>query len=267
MNRHDFRAAFDAASGTGDLEARTLRRLRAAMAQASEKEQKAMRINRIKKTALLAAAVAAVLAVTVSAAVLWLSPAQVADALQDPALAAAFRSGDAVTCNEVRSAGSCTVTLLGLVSGRELSSLGNDLEQDHTYVVTSLANADGTPLDAETFEPFAWTVTPLVAGYPVRSVNSWTLDGFAQCTVLDGIAYYILDVQNLQMFADRTVYLAVYEGGVPTAETFSMAEDGSISLREGVTGALFTLPLDPAQADPEAAQAFLDGLGMEVPAG
>ena len=42
-----------------------------------------------------------------------------------------------------------------------------------------------------------------------------------------------------------------------------MAEDGSISLAEGVEGALFTLPLDASKADPAAAEAFVESTGLE----
>lgn len=77
MNRQNYRAAFDAVDFSPDFEERTLQKL-AAMRHASEKEQNKMSMNRTKKITLLAAAAVALLAVTVSAAVLWLTPAQVA---------------------------------------------------------------------------------------------------------------------------------------------------------------------------------------------
>ena len=65
------------------------------------------------------------------------------------------------------------------------------------------------------------------------------------------------------MFADHTVRFAIYEGsGVPDTDIFSMAEDGTISLRENAVGALFTLPLDESKADPAAAQAFVESTGL-----
>ena len=76
------------------------------------------------------------------------------------------------------------------------------------------------------------------------------------------MAYYVLDTGDFQMFADHTVYLAVYEGFVPSYDTFSAAEDGTYSIRAGVTGALFTLPLDERLADPAAAQAFVEATGI-----
>ena len=36
--------------------------------------------------------------------------------------------------------------------------------------------------------------------------------------------YYLLDTQNIEMFADRTVYMAFYQGTLPDRDTFTMAE-------------------------------------------
>ena len=104
MNRQNYRAAFDAVDFSPDFEERTLQKL-AAMRHASEKEQNKMSMNRTKKITLLAAAAVALLAVTVSAAVLWLTPAQVAVELNDPMLAEAFQSEAAVILNETQTVG------------------------------------------------------------------------------------------------------------------------------------------------------------------
>lgn len=262
MNREDYRKAFDELSFSADFQERTAALLQT-HARELEKEKPMMQFKRTKKMAALAAASVAVLAVSVSAAVLWLSPAQVAEEMNSPALAEAFESGGAVLINETRNAGEYTVGLLGMVSGKELSAFEDGLEADHTYVVASLAPTDGTALDAETYQPFDWTITPLVEGYRVDAVNNWTLDTFAQCRVIDGVAYYIMDIQDLGIFADHTVYLAVYEGGVPSMDLFSMTGDGAISLRDGVAGVLFTLPMDETLADPAAAQALAEATGID----
>lgn len=222
-----------------------------------------MQFKRTKKMAALIAASVAILVVSVSAAVLWLSPSQVAERMDKPDLAAAFESDGAVLIDETRNAGDYTVGLLGMVSGEKLSAFESGLEEDHTYVVASLARTDGTALEQETYQPFQWTITPLVEGYRVNAVNNWTLDALAQCKVIDGVAYYIMDIQNLGIFADHTVYLAVYEGGVPSMDLFSMTRDGAISMRDSVVGTLFTLPMDKSLADPAAAQALVESTGIE----
>ena len=271
MNRKDYRAAFDAVPFSADFERRTLQRLAAAN-PTTEKERTMMHMTRLKKTALLAAAAVALLAVTVSAAVAWLTPAQVAEELNDPLLAEAFQSEDAVILNETQIAGDYTVTLLGMVSGKNISQWCADAEARRTYAVVSVARTDGTPLTEDNYGIYAtspdgdFTITPLVSGYDPRAVNVFTLGGGCSSFLQDGRAYYVLDTRNLEIFADHTVYLALYEGfAVPSYERFSAAEDGSISMRDDVVGCLFTLPLDESLADPDAAQAFLEDLGMGEP--
>lgn len=179
MNRQNYRAAFDAVDFSPDFEERTLQKL-AAMRHASEKEQNKMSMNRTKKITLLAAAAVALLAVTVSAAVLWLTPAQVAVELNDPMLAEAFQSEAAVILNETQTVGDYTVTLMGMVSGANISQWCADVQESRTYAVVSVVRTDGTPLTEENYDVVpcgAFTVTPLVSGYDPRAVNVFTLNG------------------------------------------------------------------------------------------
>ena len=260
MNRRDYRAAFDAVDFSADFEERTLQKL-AAVRQASEKEQIIMPMNRVKKTSLLVAAAVALLAVTVSAAVLWLTPAQVADRVEEPLLAEAFQGEDAIVLYESLTAGDYQITLAGMVSGEDLSvptDYNGEIINDRTYAVFRVARADGEPL---TDYPNL-SYSPLVDGYHVRCVNAWTLGTTTQQFIEDGVIYCLFDCRNLEMFADHPVRFAIYEGGIPNTDLFSMAEDGTISLRENVVGALFTLPLDESRADPAAAQAFVESTGL-----
>ena len=261
MNREEYKAAFDQISFSPDFQARTQALLRDCLRE-SEKETQKMNFSKPKKLAVLLAAAVALLAVSVSA-VLFLTPADVAARLEDDPLAAAFQSDDAVALNETAASGDYTFTLLGMVSGEDLSALpaeyNGETVRDRTYAVFTVARADGTPL---TEQPNL-SYSPLVAGYHVSAVNGWTLGATCQSFVEDGVAYYLFDTQNLEMFADHTVYFAIYEGSVPDPALFPTAEDGTISLAEGVTGALFTLPLDAEKADPAAAEAFVQSTGLE----
>ena len=260
MNRQDYRAAFDAVDFSPDFEERTLQKL-AAMRQASEKEQIIMPMNRVKKTSLLVAAAVALLAVTVSAAVLWLTPAQVADRVEEPLLAEAFQGEDAIVLYESLTAGDYQITLAGMVSGEDLSvptDYNGEIINDRTYAVFRVARADGEPLTD--YPNLGYS--PLVDGYHVRCVNAWTLGTTTQQFIEDGVIYCLFDCRNLEMFADHPVRFAIYEGGVPNTDLFSMAEDGTISLRESVVGALFTLPLDARTADPDAARDFVESTGI-----
>ncbi len=250
MNRQNYRAAFDAVDFSPDFEERTLQKL-AAMRHASEKEQNKMSMNRTKKITLLAAAAVALLAVTVSAAVLWLTPAQVAVELNDPMLAEAFQSEAAVILNETQTVGDYTVTLMGMVSGANISQWCADVQESRTYAVVSVVRTDGTPLTEENYDVVpcgAFTVTPLVSGYDPRAVNVFTLNGACSSFLRDGRAYYVLDTQSLEIFSDHTVYLALYEGFA--------------ALLYDDMGCMFTLPLDTHTADPDAARAFVESTGI-----
>ena len=260
MNRQDYRDAFDAVGFSADFEEQTLQKLEAAR-QRIEKEQNKMSMIRMKKAALLTAAAVALLAISVSAAMLWLTPAQVADRVEEPLLAEAFQSEDAIVLDESVTAGDYQITLAGMVSGEDLSTptdYNGEIINDRTYAVFRVARADGEPL---TDYPNL-SYSPLVDGYHVRCVNAWTLGTTTQQFIEDGVIYCLFDCRNLEMFADHPVRFAIYEGGVPNTDLFSMAEDGTISLREGVVGALFTLPLDESRADPAAARAFAEGTGI-----
>lgn len=258
MNQDDYRKAFDELSFSADFQERTADLLRT-RARELEKERNDMTFGKTKKLAVLIAACAALLAVSVSAAYAWLPPAQVAEEHSQPLLAEAFSSPGAILLNETVESGDFAITLLGLVSGRNLDVLNPDLDAEHTYSVLALRRLDGEPIEQQTFDFMSYTMTPLAAGCSPAAVNSWTLDAGAGGMARDGVYYYLLDTRSVEMFADRTVYMAFYEGFVPSNEIFTVAEDGTIAFCDDFTGvqALFTLPLDAAKADPAAAEAFL----------
>lgn len=265
MDRDTYRKAFDQLSFSPDFSRRTAALLHQ-RARELEKENTMMRFGNKKKAALLTAAAMALLAVSVSAAVLLLTPAQVAEHHNQPLLAEAFAGPDAVEINKTVESGDFSVTLLGLVSGEDLDIRNGrdaDIVTAHTYAVLALERLDGAPLETETFDFSSYTMTPLAAGYAPTAVNNWTLNAGASGFARDGVYYYLLDTTSLEIFADHTVYMAFYEGGAPSNAIFAVAEDGTIAFREDFAGAhaLFTLPLDPAKADPDAAAALVGPAG------
>ena len=252
MNRQDYRKAFDAISFSEDFAPRTQALFLKAKQQAAEKERQGMKWKTVIRSAGLAAAVAVVLVLSVSAAVRWLSPAQVAEHVEEPLLVAAFESENAVPIHETRETGGYAITLEGMVSGQDLANVpaeyNGDIISDRTYAVFTVRRSDGEPL---TEQPMELSYTPLVSGCHMGVVNAWTLGANCQSFVEDGAAYYLFDTRNLETFADHTVYFAIYEGGVPSPEEFTMEADGSLRFAEDFQGAhaLFTLPLDAGKAD------------------
>lgn len=258
MDRETYRETFDQIPFSADFQERTANLLRQ-RARELEKENQIMNFSKTKKLAVSIAAAVALLVVSVSAAMLWLTPSQVAEHYDQPALAAAFEGPDAISINETVETGDFAVTLLGLVSGENLDVRDQDLVGAHTYAVLSLRRLDGEPIEQQTFDFISYTMTPLAAGCSPAAVNNWTLNAGVSGFAEDGVYYYLLDTESIEMFADRTVYMAFYEGGVPNNTIFTVAEDGTIAFAGDFTGvqALFELPLDPAKADPAAVDAFL----------
>ena len=159
-----------------------------------------------------------------------------------------------------------SVTLMGLVSGEGLSrveGLEDGVARDKTYAVLAYARTDGTPIEDDV--P-SLTVSPLVEGYAPWQLNAWTLGGGVSSFAREGTLYYLFECDNVEPFADHTVYLAVYPGThiPPSAETFDFDEaTGAIAAKGGA--AMFALPLDKSKADPQKAQELAVGWSQPQP--
>lgn len=93
-----------------------------------------------------------------------------------------------------------------------------------------------------------------------RKMNVQQLE---QC--INGIEYRITSCDNVEMFADRGLYLAVVDG-VPSADSYQYDEKtGEITRNESYDGinALFNLPIDKSKADTEAAEKYLEEMEKE----
>lgn len=259
MDRKTYREAFDQIPFSADFQERTANLLHQC-ARELEKENKIVNFSKTKKLAVTAAAAVALLIVSVSATLVWLTPAQVAERFGNTLLSEAFEGPDAIIVDETVETGDFAVTLMGLVSGEDLDTLNPDPGSAHTYAVLSLRRLDGEPLETQTFGFSDYTMTPLVAGCSPAAVNNWTLGAFASGFAENGVYYCMLDTESIEKFADRTVYMAFYEGLAPNNTIFTVNGDGTIAFCDDFDGvhALFELPLDPAKADPAAVEAFLE---------
>ena len=204
--------------------------------------------------AVVAAAVVAAMSVTAYAAI-TLAPRDVAQRAGNEALAAAFEGEDAITVNETKTVGDYNVTLMGLVSGTGLSrveSLPDSVDQDKTYAVLAYARTDGADITEGVPD---LTVSPLVEGYAPWRLNAWTLGGGVSSFAQEGVLYYLFECDNVEPFADHTVYLAVYPGThtPPSAELFGFEDATGVITSKG-EAALFSLPLDESKANAQKAE-------------
>lgn len=248
------------------------------MRKFQEKEHENMSKRNRKVTvpaaAMLAAIVLAAGSVTAYAAWKYLTPGQVAETAEDQGLAAAFQSEEAVAVNQVQEYGGYRITLLGIVSGENLSEYliedeAGTVSKDRTYVVTAIENADGTKRPDTSSEDYGkdpFFVSPLIEGLNPAQHNIVTMDGAYFEMVQDGIQYRIAECDNVEIFADRRVYLAVSDGTFYNNEAYQYDENsGSISRNDSYQGvnALFILPLDKDKADKQAAEEYLKSLQSE----
>lgn len=240
------------------------------------KEQKAMEGR--KKIRYWAAILAAVMvlclsSVTVYAAWRYLSPADVAEKMSDFRLAEAFLGENALLIDETQSYGGRDVTLLGIASGEMLSeyahySEGGVLEADRTYAVVAIKNSDGTPLpdtSEEAYGALEFFVSPLIQGYNPAFYNILSMNGDYTEMNEDGILYRLVRCDNIEVFADRDLYLCVCDGTFFDKELYRYDETtGMISRNESYEGlnALFRLPIAAANADPEKAKEYVRSLGI-----
>jgi len=222
---------------------------------------------------ILVAVVMLVMSVSAYGATQLFSSKQVAEHLGEQILAQAFESSDAIEINQTVASGDYNFTLHGIVSGAGLKGL-NSAEQQinpaRSYAVVSIAKEDGSPMPSTSDseygkEPFF--VSPLVKGLKPWQVNILTMNGGYSETVVDGIMYRLIECDDVEMFADRGVYLAIIGGETfynKDAFTYNEAT-GEVSLNQAYTGTslLFDLPLDQAKADPAKAAAYLQDLLKE----
>ncbi|GBF78002.1 hypothetical protein PA598K_06599 [Paenibacillus sp. 598K] len=238
------------------------------------RERKQMKPLRKKRwsAALLTASLLLILSVSAYAATQLYNAPQIAENAGDRLLAEAFASDDALRLEESVISGDYRFTLHGLVTGAGISDLSQGSEQDYpdrTYAIVSIAKADGSampnPKDIEPAEyQESFFVSPLIQGVKPWQANIVTMDGSYTEQVIDGVLYRIIDCDQIEMFADRGVVLAVSSGSpFYSNDAFHYDEaTGVVEARTDYSGAaaLFDLPLDPSKADPTQAEAYLNEL-------
>ena len=228
--------------------------------------------KRIAVAAGIAAAVLVAGGGTTYAAWRYLTPTESAVALNDKKLAEAFSGEDAVLVNETQTVGDYRTTLIGIVSGEELTdhamTAGGEIRADRSYWLLAIEHADGTPMpdiSSPEYGEETFLTSPFIQGLEPWKYNIYTFGGGYSEFVQDGVMYRMAECDNLELFADREVYLCLADensaGIINQAYTYDEAS-GEINRNEAYEGcnALFTLPLDRAKADPEKAESYLESL-------
>ncbi len=236
------------------------------------KEQKTMLKSKKKLSVavLIAVLVLCLSSVTVYAAWRYLSASEVSQMHEDTKLAAAFTSGQAVTINETQCYGGYRVTMLSIISGKNLSehpSFSNgSILSDRTYAVVAIEYADGTPMPDVTEEAYfdlEFFASPLIAGYNPVHYNLASMNGNHMTVMEEGVLYRLLECDNVEIFADNQIYLCVTDSIFYNREAYNYDEKtGKITRNESYQGlnALFNLPLDSSKANPQKAAEYIESM-------
>lgn len=236
------------------------------------KERKNMHYKKRISAAVLAAAATLLLgSVTVVAARRYLSPSEIAAETNDDTLKNAFMGEDAVLVNETQECGGYRVTLLGSVAGKRISDyLATDdtgaIEEDKIYTVVAIEHADGTPMVDTSSDEYGkedFYASHYIRGLNPNQYSIMSMGGGYSAVVRDGIQYRIMEMDNIEMFADKDIYVGVSEGTFYDMDAYCYDENsGDISRNPNYDGlnALFTLPIDKNKGNPTAAEAYLEAL-------
>lgn len=247
MNCENYKKSMDSISFSSDFQERTKQLLH----ESCKGKENSMKINRSMRTIMATAACITVLAVSVMAAVYCLTPSQVARELFDePGVADAFETNKGVSV-QTAHIGDYEVAFEGVVSGKALServpTINGEVRDERSYAVFAVSGGNIAELNETndaTLTTLGLSLTPLIKGHAPWELNAWTLGGGYSSTGQGDTAYFLFDTDTLEQFSPEEVYYAAFacEGlGVPSTAEFSMADNGTITLNEGVDGAMFTV--------------------------
>ena len=217
-----------------------------------------------KHAAVAAAAIAVTMVSSITAYAAWryFSAKDVAAEIADNRLAQEFEQNNWMDECETQTYGNYDITLLGIVSGDEISSHlsktdSGEIDGDKTYMAVAIAHSDGSPMpDSSKTDEEQFYVSPYIEGLDPARYNASVLGGNNTLFVSDGIQYRVLETDNIECFADRKIYMGVSEGEAYDDKAYVYdSVSGDISRNESYDGvnALFTLSIDSNLADQERA--------------
>ena len=194
----------------------------------------------------------------------FLQPSEIASEVSERnALAKAFESKSAIRVEETQQSGDYSITLLGIVSGKDLEPCVagevTGINKERSYAALAVTRIDGQPMGDD-----GVTVSPLIHGVDWQDVTLADLDATLHWFVRDGVAYELMECDSLDIFAQRGVQLGVVDQFGDEARAFEMDASGVYQKKDGYhgTSALFSLPLDERKGDEAAVSAYLEAVKL-----
>jgi len=233
-------------------------------------ERNRMRCTNKRRLSVSAMVAILIVATSISAFAAWklLTPKEIAENLGDEGLALAFDGEGAVAINQTQTIGGYKITLMGIVSGKEISDFKHSAEElfpDRTYSVLAISKVDGTPMPEPLdplYDEMSFLVSPFIKGQHPKDLNIFTMNGAASWFIKDGVMYRTMECDDIEVFSDRGLYIAVMdEFDIINAYKFN-AETGEISRNTAYEGinALFDLPIDPSKGNYKEAEKYIQTL-------
>jgi len=198
-----------------------------------------------------------------------LSPNEVAQKLDDNSLTIAFQSKDGIEINETITSEGYNISFLGVVSGEGISDFkgsAHEIYPDRTYAIVAISMDDGSPMPATSdyeYGKVSFFVSPLIKGEKPWLYNIVTMNGSYSELVINGVMYRLIECDDVEIFADRGLYLCVSSTSFFSREAYNYNEDtGEVSPNPqfGGVNVLFDLPLDSSKANPKEAEKYLQDL-------
>ena len=238
------------------------------ISEVKERNRKKYPNRKIVSTVAIAILIAAT---SISVFAIWnlLTSNQVAENLGNKSLSIAFEGEDAVIINQTQKSCGYKVTLLGIVSGKNISDFESTVENIYpgrTYAVVAIENDDGKPmpdLHDKEYRKVTFFVSPLIKGQNPKDFNIFEMNGGYSQIVKDGIMYRIVECDNIEIFADRGLYLSVISSTSYDVKAYNFnTETGKITRNTDYEGVniLFDLPIDPSKGNYEKAEKYLKEL-------
>lgn len=224
------------------------------------------KMKRNKRNLVAAAAVILCIAAggsTAYAAYRYLTSSEIADSVSENSnLAAAFESKDAIRIDEVQTSGEFSFHLLGIVTGSDLEPYltedsKSEIDDKKTYITMAISKLDGSSMPERNF-----CISPLIGGVPFDVANNSSLGTELIWFEKDGVIYELVSCDNLEMFADRGVWISVVDNFGNEAGAYTLNEDGSYTKNPSYEdfSALFQIPFDASKADRETADRYLENI-------
>jgi len=184
----------------------------------SAKEEKTM-FKRKSMVAIAAVVLTFVLALSAVAVSVLLRPSQVADKLNEPALAEVFED-DATVINQSVESNGYNITLMGIASGKNLVKYA-ETDSTKTYVIIAVSRTDGTKLRIEDNCPVGFT--PIFDGTAAWQFNGFDLNFGISSFVEDGVYYSLFCYDDLSEYIEKGLTIFAFDGDLlgPSSHIFT----------------------------------------------